>query len=71
MKKEKFCCPHCKTKQKLTKLITLSNFSKWNCPNCGKKNSPEKMSAVHGILGMLSTLIPVKLCLYIGMDIYI
>ena len=68
MEKQNFACSHCTKKQRLKKLLLLSNFSKWNCPYCGTEITPEKKSAIHGavygVLGALSTAVPANYCLY-------
>lgn len=64
MKTKGFTCPNCGEKQKIGRLLIMSNFSKWNCHKCGVKIAPERQSPIHGLIGFISAYVPTQYCLY-------
>jgi hypothetical protein len=33
------CCPYCRTKASIWRLLFICNISSYNCPTCGKKST--------------------------------
>lgn len=64
--KEKFQCPHCKSKLPFLFVVKIKNGHEFECPSCGETIMPEQTkSFLWGyVLGFLSFVVPAQVIIY-------